>query len=49
MKKFQTDLSVRVEGMGQALLNANGNSCRSHTSAYVGEVEGKLDHSPWTS
>ena len=42
--KTRTDFNARVEGMEQALLNAIEESNRS-LSAYVGEVEDKLDRS----
>ena len=42
--KARTDLSVRIEGVEQALLSAIEESGRS-LSAYVGEVDDKLDRS----
>jgi biopolymer transport protein ExbB/TolQ len=42
--KSRTDLGVRVEGMEQALRNAIEESNRS-LSAYIGEVEDKIDRS----
>lgn len=42
--KTRTDLGVRIAGMEQALLSAIEESGRS-LSAYVGEVDGKLDRS----
>lgn len=44
VEKFRTDLGVRFEGMEQALRNSIEESNRS-LSAYVGEVEDKLDRS----
>jgi len=43
-EQARTDLNVRMDGMEQALLNAIEESGRS-LSAYVGEVEDKLDRS----
>ena len=42
--KARTDLAVRLEGMEQALRNTIEESGRT-LSAYVGEVDDKLDHS----
>ncbi|MHB1085098.1 MAG: hypothetical protein ACYCZA_09705 [Thiobacillus sp.] len=42
IEKSRTDLSVRIEGMEQALRNSIEESSRS-LSAYVGEVDEKLD------
>lgn len=44
MEKSRTDLGVRFEGMEKSLLNAIEESGRS-LSAYVGEVDDKLDRS----
>ncbi len=43
-EKSRADLNIRIEGMEQAMLNAIEESNRS-LSAYVGEVEDKLDRS----
>ena len=43
-EKSRTDLGVRIEGMEQALQNSIEESNRS-LSAYIGEVEDKLDRS----
>ena len=43
-EKNRTDINVRIEGMEQALLSAIEESGRS-LSAYVGEVDDKLDRS----
>lgn len=43
-EKSRTDLNIRIDGMEQAMLNAIEESNRS-LSAYVGEVEDKLDRS----